>query len=251
MPRVVPSQIVELIDYVYPGAAQNANMPVYSGDAAVLAAIIYLADDIPAELIVLNAEDYTRFVFGLESMGAAIDRWNHRGGDDPPRTFESTSPVVLVRNALVKCPDQNPSPTTSALSFISDADLRESIRLDISSAANAISGNDFKSATVLAGSAIEAMLLWALQSMSVTGPLASMKTKASGSPDKWNLAQMIEAASLSGLIKENTATQADLARDFRNLIHPGKAQRLSTACNKGTAYGAIAAVELVASDLQP
>jgi hypothetical protein len=44
-------------------------------------------------------------------------------------------------------------------------------------------------------------------------------------------------------------TQADLARDFRNLIHPGRAQRTGADCDRGTALTALAAIELVVRDL--
>ena len=160
MTKVVPSQVVALIDRVYRSAPPD--MKVYSGDSAILAAIINLVDDIPVELLTISGEDYTGLVVGLESMGAAIDRWNHRGGDDPPRNYDGKSPVYLVRAALGKCPDERPSPGTADLAFVSDTALRESIRLDISSASEALHRSDFKASTVLAGSAIEALLLWSL-----------------------------------------------------------------------------------------
>jgi hypothetical protein len=160
MTKVVPSQIVSLIDRFYPSAKTTPGMTVYSADSAVLGAIINLADDLPIELLTISGDDYANYVFGLESMAAAIDRWNHRGGDDPPRTHEQKSPVYLVREALAKCPDQYPSPQTTALAFITDRALADSIRLDIGSAADALHRNDFKGATVLAGSAMETLLLW-------------------------------------------------------------------------------------------
>jgi hypothetical protein len=95
-------------------------MKVYSGDAAILASIINLVDDTPIELLAISGADYTGLVVGLESMGAAIDRWNHRGGDDPPRTYDGKSPVYLVRDALSKCPDERPAPGTTELVFITD-----------------------------------------------------------------------------------------------------------------------------------
>jgi hypothetical protein len=166
------------------------DMAVSSNDAAVLAAIIRLADDIPTELLTIGGADYTNFIFGLESMRSAVDRWNYRGGDDPPRTHEQKSPVYLVREALCKCPDQNPSPQTTALTFISDLPLRESIRLDISNAHSALHANDYKTATVIAGSAIEALLLWAIQDKGVTGPIAGMNRRTKGLPEVWHLSDL-------------------------------------------------------------
>ena len=250
MTKVVPAQVVALIDHVYPSAKSTPNMPVYSADAAILAAIINLVDDIPVELLTISGADYTGLVVGLESMGAAIDRWNHHGTDQPPRMHDGKSPVYLVRDALSKCPNERPAPGTTELAFITDTGLRESIRLDISSASETLHRSDFKAATVLAGSAIEALLLWSLQKAGQTGPIASMKTGAKGPPESWMLAQLIEAAGLLGSIKPETAQQCNQARDFRNLIHPGKSQRLSISCDRGTALAALAGAELVARDLK-
>ena len=77
-----------------------------------------------------------------------------------------------------------------------------------------------------------------------------MKNKPKGPPETWDLAQYIEAAMILQLIKRETGDQAILAKGFRNLIHPGRAQRLATSCDKGTALAALAGVEFVARDLK-
>jgi hypothetical protein len=43
----------------------------------------------------------------------------------------------------------------------------------------------------------------------------------------WNLFHLIEVALELGIIKENTASQCRIVKDFRNLIHPGRAVRLA------------------------
>ena len=52
--------------------------------------------------------------------------------------------------------------TTTELVFIPDAGLREGLRLDISTANQALANGEWKAATVLAGSVVEALLLWAV-----------------------------------------------------------------------------------------
>ena len=79
MTKVVPSQVVAFIDSVYPRAHQAPAMQVYAAYAAVLAAIIGLANDILLELLTISGDDYTGYVFGLGAMKVAIDRWNYRG----------------------------------------------------------------------------------------------------------------------------------------------------------------------------
>jgi hypothetical protein len=102
-------------------------------------------------------------------------------------TTTGKGPVYLVREALSKCPDQNPSPQRTALAVISDRQLADSIRLDIDSATNALHRNDFKGATVLGGSAMEALWLWKLQDVGITSPIAGMRKNIKSSPEEWFL----------------------------------------------------------------
>ncbi len=66
----------------------------------------------------------------------------------------------------------------------------------------------------------------------------------------WTLSHYIEVAAHLGLIRDTTAEQARLAKDYRNLIHPAATIRLKQECHRGTALGAAAAVEFVIRDLE-
>jgi len=151
------------------------------------------------------------------------------------------------------CPDQAPTQETTALPFITDPELRERIRLDMSTAHRALAEGEYKAATVLAGSAVEALLLWKIQEREKQKPgvlapiIAALKLNAD--PENWVLHQYIEVALQLKLIAPETVTQASQARDFRNLIHPGLAKRKAQKCDRGTAHAALSAVELVARDV--
>jgi hypothetical protein len=84
-----------------------------------------------------------------------VIHWHQRGGDEPPKYINDKSPVAIVRDVLSKCPDQSPSPATSELAFVTDDALRESIRLDVSTATSALHNSEWKASTVLAGAAVE------------------------------------------------------------------------------------------------
>ena len=160
---------------------------------------------------------------------------------------------------------RGPAPATTELSFITDAGLRQNIRLDISAANSDLAQGEWKGATVLAGSATEALLLWALQDHEArnAGSLASATTTLVGTkmlaqnpgPDPegpgWHLLQYVEVAAHLNLIEDDTAKLVRLAQEFRNLIHPGRAARLGQKCDRATALGALAAAEAVARDLTP
>lgn len=145
--------------------------------------------------------------------------------------------------------------------FIADSELRTNLQSDIGAINRALSNGEWKAATVLAGSAIEALLLWALQQR----PTADVQTavtalkgagvlsgrQGAGPLEEWHLHEYIGVAENLGIIKEETATQSRLAKDFRNLIHPGGAQRLKQKCDRATALSAVAGVEHVVRNLTP
>jgi hypothetical protein len=263
MPRVVPSQVIALIDQSFPAIKTTREFPIYSASAGVLSAIVRLTSEIPAELLTIGAEDYSDLVCALEGLTSAVNRWLQRGGDDPPARIKGMNPVAIIRGALSKCPDESPSLGTTTLMFITDADLRESIRLDISAANRDAANGEWKGATVLAGSASEAMLLWAIRdaesrangtiSSAITALLAAgmLPQRPDSNAERWTFTELIEVARQVAVIEEDTATQTRLCKDFRNLIHPGRAARLGQVCDRGTALSALAAVELVARDLKP
>jgi hypothetical protein len=61
--------------------------------------------------------------------------------------------------------------------------------------------------------------------------------------------QFIEVAAQLDLLTPDTCNAARLAKNFRNLIHPGRAARLAQTCDRVTAYSAIGALEHVIRDL--
>src|SRR6185503_13608661 len=117
---------------------------------------------------------------------------------------------------------------------------------------------DWKAATVLSGSIVEALLLWALDHADQQNVVAAVTAlensnvltrRTPANRLEWNLHQYAEVAAHIGLISTETVIQVRLGKDFRNLIHPGRATRLSRKCDRGTALAALAAVEMVAGDL--
>jgi hypothetical protein len=124
---------------------------------------------------------------------------------------------------------------------------------------SALLHEEWKAATVIAGSIVEALLLWGItqkESVDVERARQSCLTKAKLSKDpgsdplRWNLSEYIEVAAELGMIDETTTLQAGLAKDFRNLIHPGRALKKQQICDRGTALAANAAAELVMRDLR-
>ena len=263
MPRIVPSRVVEFISTaISKGETSQDVVNMSTIGAPSLSATLALVDQIPDELLTMDGPTYAALILGKEQIKDILETWRNNlnaGRQKQPFTFgPPTNPLAIIRDALAKCPDESPSPSTSELTFIADTDLRMNLRTDIGAINRALSDGEWKGATVLAGSVIEALLLWALgQRPSAARSAAIGSLVANGSLDRtpptdlddWNLHQYTEVAANLNVITSDTAKQVRLAKAFRNLIHPGRAQRLAQKCDRGTALSAVAGVEHVVRDL--
>jgi hypothetical protein len=160
------------------------------------------------------------------------------------------NPVTVIRRVLATCHDEAPSASSSELMFITDPDFRHALRVDLGAIETALRNGEWKAATVLAGSLVEALLFWKLDQKPAEVAAAQNKAKRKAPLEEWVLGEYIAVAAELNVITATTAIQAKLAKDFRNLIHPGRAIRLGQVCNRGTALSAFAAVEHVIGDLR-
>lgn len=266
MARVVPSQVVEMIDQMFP-QAKDENQKAFSLELIhlpQLSAIIALIEQIPPELIKLDGRQYMELEASKAAIKSSMQCWQGPGGSnrfelDKLKGLSDLSPLTLIRRALACCPDEYPTVSTAELTFITDPGLREVLRIDLGSTNLALSNGEWKAATVLAGSIVEALLLWALQKRTTTdiqNSIVDLKSKgvsikhSASNVEDWMLYELIEVSEELKIITPDTAKQARLAKDFRNLIHPGRNIRLGQTCNRGTALSAVAAVEHVIEDLK-
>jgi hypothetical protein len=266
MPVVVPSQVANLIDLAFPWAAKQSpteTMPIYPDHIGVLYAISEMSKAIPSDLMILSPADGTKFNAALWTIRARLESWHAHGLNgtmDRVTGIDRRNPVSVMREYLAKCPDEPVPVDAKEFAFVDDNELRQSILSDLGAVSRALSNAEWKAATVIAGSCLEALLLWAAKrvqganaanfNVSVAKTVArALKQQPPGDLDQWSLFQLIECCLDMGVISENTATQARLTKNFRNLIHPGRAVRLSEQCNIGTAMAARAALEFAAIDL--
>lgn len=285
MPRVVPSQVVAVIDETIPAAkkqqkaqergdAQESFGVSAAGQGHALAAILALLDRLPDELLVIEPRDYARYLAAVAVLEQVVanaqseDRDLRRSAVEFSAQSGLLNPVTVVRQVLCGCPDEQPSPATAELAFIADADLREALRLDISSVNTALANGQFKAATVLAGSVIEALLLWKLQEPQYAARIdsSSIAPKLIANAKRFGSSVTVARETLEytglddylKLAKEipigltgDTLIELGLVKSFRNFIHPGRVQRLGQRCDRGTALTAVGALEHVVRDLTP
>jgi hypothetical protein len=269
MARVVPSQVRTYIERTYPWATSEPEKKprrLDMGQATPLAGLLDLVEQLPPELITVSGDDYTAMVEARASIRTALSMWyGHHGSHvvSESRMYPGMTVVGAIYRVMKECHDDFPAPGTAELTFIADAAEREALRRDLGGVGRALSNGEWKAATVLAGSLLEALLLWALRQRPGTDidaartaitadtvqPLSDPGADLTGR--KWTLVHYIGAAAFLGLIKSQTKKQAELAKDYRNLIHPAVEIREQQECSAGTAMGAVAAVHLVILDLTP
>lgn len=258
MARIVPSTIRKFIEDES-ALANCANQdpkkqPQLSHlQAFELSALLHLLEAMPEELMPTDPDRHMDVVLGTNAIRHALDVW--RSGDQktilkPLKRWGGLNAVALVVKALAAAPDEAPAATTKTLPFISDAADRVALQNDISGVERAIHNGEWKAATVLAGSVIEALLLWALSQdpKSAIGAAAAPKGKAD--LGRWDLVDLIKVAGELKIVGDHAAKQADLARDYRNLIHPAVAVRRRMVADRPTAFGAFAGMDLVTADLE-
>jgi hypothetical protein len=259
MPRVAPSDVVDFIDttlrdFREPGSNQSLGRQ----HSPLAAGLVALVDAIPDHLLTLTTTEFSEYVCSVEAIRDALKKWQSQQNEFADTSlgviFPRRHPVTVIRQALAKCHDQGPTSTTTELAFIpdKDAELRANLRTDMSAVDLALSNAEWKAATVLGGAVIEALLLWALRQK----PPAEIAAVAPNLPKaledhRWKLSYYIDAAHSLKIITDSTASQARLAKDFRNLIHPGAELRLGQKCDRGTALSAAAGIEHVVRDLTP
>jgi hypothetical protein len=258
MPRVVPSQIVEFIDLEFPFArpehkGQPFVDPIYRNRVT---ALLRLVDALPDGLLIMDGADYNKFVLSVSTMKSALEfaDWTmHSGPTVEPNDRGLGIAICNLRAGLVLVPDEQIPAATADLLLITDPQLRESIRADIGFANQAFSGGEWKAATVLAGAAAEALLLWAITEKNSSSDVEKARAAVIPSRPKdatfWGLDEYIKVASALQLIEGETEKQAHLAREFRNFIHPGRTARTAKVCDRGTALSALAALEFIVRDL--
>lgn len=268
MPVVVPSQIVSFIDNAMVDFLVAPTQGIYLEPrrCGALNALLHLVDDLPAALLPREPAAYTQFVQSLESIRFNVNRAQ---AQDQLRSLQSgllmvpdgdgrQGQVRIIRDALSACPDEIAPDPNSELTFIKDAAFRTALLIDLGAARSALVQSNWKAGTVMAGALVEALLLWAVQetpsadvqnAIGVCVGTNVISKQPHIDPLHWTLHEFVEISAQLNLIEPETAKEVRLAKDFRNLIHPGRAVRLRQSCDRGTALMANAAVEHTIRDL--
>lgn len=131
--------------------------------------------------------------------------------------------------------------------FVTDAALRTIIERDYAELKLLLQVKAWKSAVILAGSILEAILHDRLSSNPTRNTTAIASLKRSPKPlDDWGLQKLIDVAEDIGALPSSVAKTIDhVVRDFRNFVHPKKEIRSAHSCGEHQAKLAYHALEVV------
>jgi hypothetical protein len=249
----VPSHIVRMIREHYPQLADHTNLAT-AAEAGFLAGVLAAVKDLPAGIV--PADIQTRFVATIGSLEAAV----HSCSPDARRGHLTGRHVSDLLTVLAACPDEPFRPDDTSLQFIDDAVFRRTLSVDVAAAHRALTNGEWKAATVLAGSVIEALCLWAIRRHA---PDAGLETAqrlqregilgrrgVPGDLLNWHAPELIEVAFAQALIGEDTVQVARTTKDYRNLIHPGRELRTGQQCTEGVGHVSVGAMRRVIEDLE-
>jgi hypothetical protein len=114
MARIMPSQVVQTIDDLFPHAKQNKrDYPVGAGAGSQLLGILNLLKDVPDELIILTAADYAELVLAKSTIQEHLEHWRARGNVGDMALVKRFDAVTVIRRAMANCPDEYPPSATT------------------------------------------------------------------------------------------------------------------------------------------
>jgi len=265
MRSTVPSAVVSYLDLRFPTLRQHTvdrrQYMLEIAYAPVIASVVGLIEALPERLLPQDAEARATFEEAYHSLRISLGRWEQGESNHCVVGLAGhgeLSPLGALHLVLRDLADEGVDPEAPGLMIVRDGELREALRADLGAVDRALAAGEWKSATVLAGSVLEALLLDALTGYA-TGDVnretqrmfedGTLRPRPSTDPNSWALNQLVEVCAALTLIEAHTAAQCRIAKDFRNLIHPGRMQRLAMRCTRATALSAAAATQHVIDDL--
>ena len=263
MPRIVPSVVAAVIKAMFPQIVDSPDkFPQFDVNVVPpCAAIARLCEGVPHELIVLPPEQYAGLIASIECLRALPDVFGSNRAILYTMRLHGfpRHPLALIYEAMLACRDSAPSPEADGLLFLEDeSPLREALRIDLSGGYKALGNGEWKAATVLAGSVIEALLLWAVnrhqprdreEAVARALSAATLPHPPGKRPEQWHMPQLVEVAGELSCISDGTRIEARRAKEYRNLIHPAAVERTGQPCDLGTAHVSLGAADHVIRDL--
>lgn len=240
MNEVLPSQALQAIEQMFGTNRSELGPGVRHFQMAEVITLLKLLECVPQRLLTLPFHDYLEYNKCRAILQSALPGWQ-LGGLLPARDTVGRDPVELLRRLLKRCPDATPDPA-SDLAFIEDVDARTFLEERMRAAWMDFKSGEWLGATVFAAAVLEGVLMWFI------------KERCDGNGPKrledLHLLELIKTAEKRGLLSQECLAQARLAKDARNLVHPGVAAHQGTQCTQSSALTALAGMHRVIEELK-
>lgn len=157
--------------------------------------------------------------------------------------------LVLSRIKVeLETADAAPVTKTKEFSFVQDEQIREILERDYIELQKTLITGCHKSAVILAGSLIEAILVDLLLA-NADSARASAKAPKSSDITRWDLAPLIDVAIDTRLVERGVDLLSHSVREYRNLVHPGNEIRNKLTFGQEEAQIAFNVINILHRDL--
>lgn len=194
------------------------------------------SNDLPELLVLFNKRDF------------------YASGDGN-RSFYRPNGVKanIARNLGIiksKIDENNNTPVIQMKSFdfIADEQIKKILERDYQEIQRNLISLNWKSAIILSGGSIEAILLDLIKKES-TKALSSAKAPDEADLNKWSLNDLVEVAVEEKFIESDIAKLSHTVREYRNLIHPGVEIRNNLKVEPEEAKIAVEVLHILIRDL--
>lgn len=158
--------------------------------------------------------------------------------------------IPLLEAALDDDADE-PLPVTEhrEFKFISDAKLRAVVERDYAELQRAFVSTCYKSTIILAGGAIETILLDQLVANRAKALASPLAPRGKADIGRWDLADLIAVAVDIDVVPQGADKLSHSVREYRNLVHPGAEIRSGLVFDKEEARIAIEVLNMIHREL--
>ena len=175
MPSIRPKDVAEAIVNMFGPKASDLDTERANYTKQVqVRALLALVDDIPRELITLPFWELLEFEQCRAALATILPSWN-MGETRALPPVNGKDPVERLRRLLIVCPDELPRPE-SELPFITNDDFRLDTEAKVRAAWTDFKASEWLGATVFAGCALEALLLWEVKRAKAVAPEVADKS---------------------------------------------------------------------------
>lgn len=240
-----PSLVVDAIEAMFgPSRTELDSRYMSSTHAPEVRTLLAMIDEIPSELMTLGPATLLEFNRCRATLAFAAAIWEKGIGGFQPGQVGGKDPIERIRRLLATCPDE--IPPEIELPFVTEIEVRNGIEELVKTAWTNYRVAEWAGATVFAGTAIEALLLWLVRRQQ------DGQTPIDPDQDPLNklrFEDLVKRTEEGKWLNKSTIEQIRHGQAARNLIHPGRSIRLGKTCNRATSLTAFAAFYSLAEDL--